>query len=258
MSDQTIHWKRLRLKGNTSDDTDWRGTQVSPHRVTFAVGGSATAGTYSFRIQGQVVTLRGAQKSIDQTVSIVRVAETNAQIAAALEVAGQANVELAKLGIVVDSSSTNVTVDFPPGAEVFFTTAAPGSGTLTASEPLLPIMSSAPVFAGSQNDLGSVEVMVLAKDDAGATLLAPGVSTQTTFSLEVIELAVVKDVSTGGVPSYRQVVGGTTALASQELCRPITVPVRGAGFWTIRLHTFANAVSGTDSYEVIWREGGTT
>lgn len=258
MSDQTIHWKRLRLKGNTTDDTNWRGTQVSPHRVTFSVGGTATAGAYSFRIQGQVVTLRGAQKAIDQTVTFTRVGQTNAQIAAALETNGDANAELAKLGIVIGSSSTDVTVDFPPGAEVFFTLAAPAPGTLMASEPLLPIVSSAPVFAGATNDVGSVEVMVLAKDDAGATLLAPGTGTQTSFSLEVIEIAVVKDVSTGGVVSYRQVIGGTTALASQELCRPITVPVRGAGYWTIRLHTFANAVSGTDSYEVIWREGGTT
>lgn len=257
MSDQTIHWKRLRLKGNTTDpDTDWRGTQVSPHRVTVAVGGSASNGVYSVTITGHVVTLRGAQVRVQETISMTRVAQTNAQIAAALETNADANVDLVGAGIAASSNSTDLFLDFPPGSFVTITTSAPGSGTLTASEPSLPILASAPHFAGSRNDVGKVVVMVLAKDDAGATLLAPGTGTQTTVDVQIVEVAVVKDISSSGVASYRQVIGGSVVLADQNLCVPIELPVRGAGYFTVRLLNFADAVANTDSYEIIWREGG--
>lgn len=262
MSDQTIKWKRLRLKPNTTDDADWRGTQVSPHTLTAVVGGAASNGVYSIRILGEVIMMDGGRIEVDVLASFDRqAAETNDQIAGELEDDFDASAVLRKAGIVADVAASTITITFPPGANLRLIGTAPGAGTITFPlGSLMPIMASAPVYAGSRHPLGNVMIQVSAMDDvAGTILLAPGTGAQTTFSLEMVELSVVevKDPVTGLISLLTRVTGMQTPLAAQNLNREIPLSIRGAGFWTVRLHTFANAVAGTEAYEVTWREAAT-
>lgn len=256
MSDQTILWNRLRVMPNSDglqDDPDWRGLQQSPHTLTAVVGGTASNGVYSITIAGSVVRPNGSVATVNETISMTRTSETNAQIAAALDTDADANTVLTTAGITADDSSTTLTLTFPPGAFVTLTGSAPGTGTLTF--PLgtsLPILGSAPHYGGSRYHLGGVIVIVNALD--GDTLLAPGTSTQTTFDMELVEVALVRRETSSG-PRLETRIASTATLSGCELAAEYVFPVRGAGYFTVRLSNFADPVANTDGYEVVWRDG---
>lgn len=265
MTDATTNWKLLRLKPNTSDDADWRGLQTTPNQMTFLVGGTTTAGIYSINLSGVVLTNQGLQVKVDFTATITRVAETDAQIAANLEAdfdAGTANpgtsVLLSSLGIVASVDTATVTIVFPPGAYITATVTAPAPGTITtALGTVVPICASAPHYSrGGESSPDSVVVQVTAMDDAGATVLLPeDGGTDATFVLVGLEICVIETVNTDGSRSYSYRYAETETITGALLNTEYALSVRGAKWWTVRLHTFANPVDNVDSYEVIWRDG---
>ena len=262
MTDQATYWRRLRLKVDpTAADTDWRGTQTTPNTLTAVVGGTASNGVYSITFTGKVYNHRGVQGrqyDINVTVSRTRTSETSAQMAGLLEDDMDASAALLEAGITADVSSATITITFPPGAYITMTASAPGSATITFPlGALMPILASAPHFARAGNDSQTgVEVIVSAM--AGATLLAPGTSTQTTFDLQGIELAIIETVDARGDRTYTQRVIGTTVLTGCTLDTPYELPLRGAKYWTARIASIpSNPVATTDSYEIAWRDSAT-
>lgn len=254
MSDQTLLWKRLRLKADTANDTDWRGSGVSPNRVTVTVGGTATSGAYSFRIHGFVTTRKGVHMPVDTTVSFTRTSETNAQIVTGLGAAEDAlEVPLSKFDIVATFSTTTFTLDFPPDAQLEVELTAPSPGTMTADKEL-PQLGSAPHFGGSRYYLGQVAVTVHAVDSSGDQL-NPGTGTQTTFDLEVVEIQLVRRMTDTGV-EVTEHYSRTSTQVDATLNTIYEFPLRGAGFFTVRLTNFADAVASTAGYEVLIRDQG--
>lgn len=268
MTDAAAHWKRLRLKIDpTADDPDWRGTAVTPNRLTALVGGTTTAGTYSLIITGKYVSPEGKQLDIAATIPFVRTAETDAQIATGLDTAfdlatirTDSPVLLTALGFSCSVSTATLTILFPPGFYGTLTNSAPGSATITqAIGSIMPICASSPMYgrAGSSSPNG-VTIEWVCFDDVGGTIqLAPGTGTQPTMTLQAIELAEVETVNADGSRSYSYVVGGTAVLASTEPNTPYELPLRGAKYWTVRMLTDANLPAGTESIGIIYRDSAT-
>lgn len=255
-------WKRLRLKPDpTADDHDWRTNLVSPNRVTAVVGGTTTAGVYSIILTGKIRTKAGAMLDVNFTATFTRAAENDATIAGELEDdfdAGTINpatsTTLASMGIIADVSSATITFLFPPEFYGTLTAVAPAPGTITF--PLgdtLPITASAPLFKrAGEGNVSGVQIILLQKDDAGATLLAPGTGTVT---ITPIELCEIEDVSSAGVTTYRYVSAAFfSPLTTMGFGYPIDLPLRGAKFWTVRITSDSGLDANTDSIEVIWRD----
>lgn len=267
MTDAATTWKLLRLKVDpTADDLDWAGTITTPNRLTFLVGGTTTAGVYSLRLVGKVYMRTGAQHDVDFTATITRAAETDAQIASNLSgdfltgtVTTASPVLLSDVGITASVDTATVTVLFPPGANITVTTTAPAPGAITSALGLVvPITASAPHYGrAGESSMNGVVVMVNAMDDAGATLLAPGTGTQTTFDMQAVEICEVETVNSRGDRTYSTRYGRTTTLAGCTLGNEYQLPLRGAKYWTVRITNDADPVSNTDSYEVIYRDAAT-
>lgn len=252
MSDQTILWRTLRVMPNagTTADPDWRGSGLTPNNVTIQVTGSASSGVYSVRVRGQILRPNGSGIELDETVSMTRTSQSNAQIAAALESNADANGPLVDAGIIFSVSSDTLTVVAPPTAALTFATSAPGSGSFTlARGSVLPICASSPSFAGSRYHLGSVVLQVNALDSDG-DLLAPGTGTQTSFDLAVVEVCAIKDAR--GNLTYR--IARTATVTGCNLATEYAFPVRGAGYWTARISNLADAVASTAAYEFSYRD----
>lgn len=266
MTDAASVWKKLRLKIDpTADDPDWRTLQVSPNRLTAVVGGTTTAGVYSIRVVGKV--WKPGQNNlgtidVDFTATLTRVAETDAQIADALEddfdagtIRADSPVTLASVGITADVDTATITMTFPPNCELTVTATAPGSATITL--PLgstMPITASSPHYARSGSDSMTGVVVVLNQmDDAGATLLTPGVATVTLTGIEVCEVETTND---RGDRTYAYRYAALTPLTTTPFGTPVEIPLRGAKFWTVRISSDSGDLeAGTDSIEVLYRHG---
>lgn len=265
MSDAATRWRRLRLKPNTSDDADWRGLQTTPNTLTAVVGGTTTAGVYSITFTGSVAHPKTSERlDVNFTASFTRVAENDATIADELEndmdagivSAAHPGVTLASLGITADVSSATITMTFPPSAIITATSSAPGSATIVwGLGTVVPITASNPNYARSGNDsINGSAIMVHAFDISDGTVpLAPGVGTQTTFSLQLIEICEVETVDSRGDVTIAYRYGGGLVLTGMTLDSPIELPTRTMKYWTVRMHTIANPVTDTSSYEIIHR-----
>lgn len=266
MTDAASHWKRLRLKIDpTADDPDYWGTQVTPNRLTALVGGTTTAGTYSLIITGFYIPPEGrAQVEINATISFVRAAENDSQIATGLDTAFDlatvrpgCSTRLIDCGFSCSVSTATLTILFPPGFYGTLTNSAPGSATITqAIGSAMPITGSASLYgrAGSSSPNG-VTVMWNCYDEAdGTVLLAPG---SATASLQAIELAEIETPNADGSRSYTYVVGATAVLAATTPGTPYELPLRGAKYWTVRFLTDANLPVGTASIGIIYRDSAT-
>lgn len=264
MTDAATVWKRLRLKVDpTADDADWAGLQLTPNRLTAVVGGTTAAGVYSITVLGKVWKPghnRMGPIDVNFTATFTRAgAETDAQIADELEndfdagtVTVGSSVTLASVGITADVSSATITIVFPPHCELTITTVAPGGATITLPEgAIMPITASAPHFKRSGEDsVTGILCCLFNMDDAGATLLVPG-GTVTVEAVELIELETVND---RGDRTYAYRVAGLGDTASVAFGVPFVVPLRGAKFWTLRIHTDAALTANTDSIEVVYRD----
>lgn len=266
MTDAAATWKRLRLKTDpTADDLDWVGTQTTPNRLTFLVGGTTTAGVYSLRLQGKVYR-NGQQFDVDFTATITRAAETDAQIATDLAgdftgatVNAASPVLLSSVGITASVDTATVTVLFPPGANITVTTTAPAPGTITAAlGTIVPIVASAPHYArGGESSMNGVVVVVYPRDDAGATLLAPGTGTQMTFDMQGVEICEVAALDSDGNPSVSTRIARTVTLTGCIVGNEYAIPMRGAKYWTVRITNDADPTTNVDSLEVIYRDAAT-
>ncbi len=105
------------------------------------------------------------------------------------------------------------------------------------------------------NSVNGVVCMVQLFDLVGGTVpLAPA----GTFSLQLIELAEVEAVDSRGDRTYRYITGGSASLTGQTCATPIELPIRGAKYWTVRIHTDdGNFTANTSSLEVVYRDSAT-
>lgn len=264
MTDAATYWQRLRLKLGTDDDADWRGTQVTPNTLTAVVGGTTSNGVYSISLVGTILKPHGATLDVNTTVSFDRqAAEDDGTIAAALNTAlatatinPGSSVTLASQGISAAVNSATITLTFPP--EAMITTSSVDPGTATITWPLgqiVPVVASAPHYTrGGESSLNAVVVQVSAMDDAGETLLDPedGGSDQT-FVIEAVELAFVERLINGR-RVLQQRIASIETITGALLNTEYVLQLRGARYWTVRLHTFANNITNVDSYEVAWRD----
>lgn len=265
MSDASSTFKLLRRKIDpTADDVDWVANQTTPNELTAVVGGTTTAGVYSITVTGFVYPRNRAALTIDFTATITRVAETDAQIADALEDdfdAGTINagspVLLSTAGITADVSSATITMRFPPNCALTVTASAPGSATITL--PLgstMPITASSPHYARSGEDSITGSVVYIVQKDLvdGTTLLLPGTAT---ISGQLIEICELETVNADGSRSYEYSYGGLAVLTGLTMNTPIELPTRGMKYWTLRLLTDANLTANTSAIEVWYRPNAT-
>jgi hypothetical protein len=260
MTDASSVLRLLRRKfDTTTDDVDWRANQTTPNELTAVVGGTTTAGVYSINIAGKVYPRTGGSLTVDFTATITRVAETDAQIADALEDdidAGTINagspVLLSTVGITADVSSETITMRFPPNCSLTVTVTAPAPGTITTPlGTVMPITVSNTHYSRSGEDsiTGSI-VYILAKDDLGATLLAPSTAT---ISGQLIEIMEIESTDSRGDRTYAYAYGGLAVLTGLTFNTPIELPTRGMKYWTFRLLTDASLPAGTDAIDVVHR-----
>jgi hypothetical protein len=267
MTDSASVWRKLRLKTDpTADDHDWRANLVTPNRITAVVGGTTTAGVYSIRVVGKVWKPGQNQLGtidVDFTATMTRVAETDAQIADALEddfdagtIRADSAVSLSSVGITADVSSATITILAPPNSQLTFTATAPGSATITFPiGSTLPITASAPHYGRNGADsVNGIIVVLNQMDDAGATLLAPGTST---INLEAVELIELEATDSRGDRTYVYRTVSLPMLTDVTFGTPIEIPLRGAKFWTVRLTTDTALDGNCDSIEVLYRDGVT-
>lgn len=265
MTDASTNLRLLRRKIDpTADDVDWRGNQTTPNELTAVVGGTTTAGAYSITVTGQVYTRTGGTLTVDFTATMTRAAETDAQIADALEDdfdAGTINagspILLSTVGITADVSSATITMRFPPNCSLTVTATAPGSATITL--PLgstMPITASQPHYARAGEDSITGAIVYLVQKDGvdGVGLLTPGTAT---ISGQLIELCELETMNSDGSRSYEYSVGGLAVLTGLTMNTPIELPTRGMKYWTFRLLTDASLTANTSSIEVWWRPNAT-
>lgn len=270
MSSARANWKRLRIKTDaTTDDHDWVGNAVTPNRLTFVVGGTTTAGVYSLRFVGKVYGKLGnpdAQFDVDFTATITRAAETDAQIASDLNsdigtgvIATGSPVLLSDVGITSSVNSATLTVLFPPGAVITVTRTAPAPGTIVgALGDVVPIIASAPHFAGAgESSMNGVVVCVNGLNSSNV-LVPVGTGTQPTVTLEAVEICEVEIPATAtAAASYFYRYARTTQLTGCVLGNEYQLPMRGAKYWTARIVTDADLVATTTQLEVIYRDAAT-
>lgn len=265
MSDASSTFKLLRRKIDpTADDVDWRGNQTTPNELTAVVGGTTTAGVYSITVTGFVYPRGRAALTVNFTATLTRVAETDAQIADALEDqfdAGTINagspVLLSSVGITADVSSATITMRFPPNSELTVTASAPSPGTITLPlGSVMPITASNPHYARAGNDgiTGTVAYIVQKDGVDGVGLLTPGTAT---ISAQLIEIAELETVDARGDRTYEYSIGGLAVLTGLTMNTPIELPTRGMKYWTLRLLTDASLTANTSSIEVWYRTNAT-
>lgn len=268
MSDASTNWTRLRLKIGTGDDTDWRGTQVTPNTLTALVGGTTDDGVYSITLTGRVHTRRGGHLDVNATVEFDRQAaenddtiasELNTALAAAT-ITADSSITLASVGITATVSSATITIVFSPDAYITATSTDPGTGTITwALGTTVPISASAPHYArGGVSSPTGVVIQVSAMDDAGETLLDPedGGADQT-FTFEAVEICTVERFDANGIRQYHQRIASIETVTGALLNTEYVLQLRGAKHWSVRLLTFANNITNVDSYEIAWRDAAT-
>jgi len=267
MTDQARTWKKLRVKTDaTTDDVDWVGTNVTPNRLTFLVGGTTTAGVYSINLFGKVRNAKTSQQfDVDFTATFTRAAENDASIATDLQAdfdaataTATSPVLLSTLGIVSTRNSATLTIVFPPGADITATVVAPAPGTITAALGLVvPICASAPHFGRAGESSMNGVVVIVNQLNASNAIVAVGTGTQPTFDMQGVEICEVEVVDSRGDRTYQTRYGRTTTLTGCVAGNEYQLPLRGAANWTVRITNDADLVATTTQLEVIYRDAAT-
>ena len=238
------------------DDPDWHAEQENPNSGRYVVAGTATAGDY-------ILTATTVDGKETASVTFTRVAEAHAAIAAGLAAAVIAAVaadpRAEALGRFFRSATNptgaNLHVVYQQHPKDFVVTlTAPGSATLD----MISVASSTgdrfPIARSIASDLRvpgipteQVEVTVIALDTSNVPI-APG---SCTYSMEFLEVIPRKSDTNQELPDAVASRGRDVSIPLGEIN---TVQCNGAALFGCRMYAIANEPSGTDRFEIRYRQ----
>jgi hypothetical protein len=229
-------WRKQRTKWNLLDDPDFRGSQIDPRRMyVLTFGGTATSGNYTVDWTDPLTHVSG-------TLTVVRAAQTNAQLATDMAAAFEGESDLDALLAAAAATTTVVVTRTWLGRELVLSNPrAPtggwlrieGDGYRNGIEPnTFTSQFSTERSLGFGNN-GRVGIQLIGIDGNGN----PTAIGTMAASVQLIDTA---DRGTKADPDAPALVGGTAVVTGVTMASPQYAELAGSEGAAVRVSAIAN------------------